>query len=427
LDQNTKKKQAKFTKKKGGQTKTHSIKDDLSKLQDISSSKGKSMHPSYPKAERKPKESFKEKYGKLFSPALEHFPAKKSGDEKAFTLPTKVEQPEESRIVLMDIDPHRLHAYWEISHKDKTRILEQLGESSHLQKKIIRVYDVTYIHFDGNNAHGYFDIETDKDRGNWYISLWSPHKSLCAEIGMKSSQGNFYPLARSNVIVTPKAYQSSSGEEQWMKVSGDYEEISMLSAKPQPEKIEHEGIFPQKEKELQEPDLKKAHLPLTKQKIPLKSNPSIGKELPLEVTIVDKNRTPTTSQSHKEKIPSEKKVIKIQEKGSYEKNKSLFTESKATKESTKPYPFENKIKDYYKRLYFINKHQEKRPQPPSANNPQYESVIPSEEGLKQMLFTERYTHYGSDIRWEEEVTRLADSGKEKIIIPEVIKKKPISK
>ena len=409
----TKKEQVKITKKKGGQHKTHSIKDELSKLQRPASKK-KSTHPPHPKADEKPREPFKEKYRGLLNLTPEYFPAKKTGGKKDSTVPKKVEQPEESRIVLMDIDPHRLHAYWEITQRDKKRILEQLDEPSYPQRQIIRVYDVTYIHFDGNNAHNYFDIEVDKDKGNWYINLWSPHKSFCAEIGMRSFQDDFYPIARSNYIDTPRPYQSSSGEEQWMKVSGNYEEISLLPAKPQTEKIELKDTsikrknlinLPQRKKGLQEPDLKRAHTPLSKEKIPSNSMPSIEKELTLKETVVKKDTTPTLQQSHKEKTPSEKKVIKkfTQETNPYEKDKRLFNESNATKESTKSYTIKNEVIAYYRKLLFIAGQKGKKTKTPPTINPHHENVIPLEEGLNQRLFTERHTHYGSDIRWEKEV------------------------
>ena len=41
------------------------------------------------------------------------------------------------------------------------------------------------------------------------------------------------------------------------------------------------------------------------------------------------------------------------------------------------------------------------------------------EGFKQTVFTSGHTHYGSDIRWEEEAIKLSDRSKEKI---KVIKK-----
>jgi len=412
LSLETKKEQVKIKKKKDVQPKTHSIKDELSTLQTAPKKKG--THPPHSKSDEKPREPFKEKYRGLLNPTPEYLPAEKTGGKKDPTVPKKVEQPEDSRIVLMDIDPHRLHAYWEIAHRDKKRILEQLDEPSYLQSQIMRVYDVTYLHFDGNNAHSYFDIEIDKDRGNWYINLWSPHKSFCAEIGIRSFQGDFYSIARSNFVDTPRPYQSFSGEEQWMKVSRNYEEISLLSANPHTEKIEltdtsikRENLinFSQRKKELQEPDQKRAHTPLSKEKIQPKSMPSIEKELTLKETVVKKDTTPTLPQSHKEKTPSEKKVIKksTQEINPYEEDKRLFTESNATKESTKPYIIKNEVIAYYRKFRFIAGEKEKKTKPPPTINPHHESVISLEEDPNHRLFTERHTHYGSDIRWEKEV------------------------
>ena len=431
----TKKEQVELTKKRGGQLKTYSIKDELSKLQNTASKK-KDTHPPHSKVDEKPREPFKEKYRGLLKSTPEYFPAKKTGGKKDSTVTKKVEQPEESRIVLMDIDPYRLHAYWEIAHVGKKRILAQLDEPSHPPRQIIRVYDVTYIHFDGKNAPSYFDIEIDKDKGNWYINLWSPHKSFCAEIGMRSIQGDFYPLARSNFIDTPRPYQSTSAEEQWMKVSGDYEEFRILSAKPQTEEIKLEDTLPQREnlisitqkgKGLQEPDLKRTHISLSKKEIESKSTPSVGKELTLERNIVGKNLTLTTSQSHEEKIPSVIALTKTQEKRSYEKNKRLFIESEVTKESIKSHLLENEVKAYYRKFLFIARHQGEKTQTFPATNPHHERFIPLEEDPNQRLSTKRYTHYGSDIRWEEETIRLNDRGKEESIIAEVIRTKHITK
>lgn len=317
--------------------------------------------------------------------------AKQPGGEKDLTVPTKARQPEKSRVVLMDVDPHWLHAYWEFTQSDKTKILEQSDKPSHPQKKILRVYDVSYICFDGNNAHNYFDIEIDNDRGNWYINLWSPRKSFCAEIGMRFSQGDFYPLARSNAIDIPRPYQSPFGEEQWMKVSGNHEDVSLLPAKAQTEKIESKETFPPSEKELPEPDLKKTHTPLSKKKVLSKSTPPSAKKEPSQETTIIQNVT-SLPKSHKGKIPSGKELMK------------------------------NEIKNYHEKVQFIGRHQKERTQITPAINTHPESGTPLEEDLTQRLCTERHTNYGSDIRWEEEVKKPDGRDRVKIVTPEMIKK-----
>jgi hypothetical protein len=314
--------------------------------------------------------------------------------KKDYTLSTKDAHPEKSRITLMDVDPYWLHTYWEITHKDKTRILKKSDESSHPHKKIIRVYDVSYIHFDGNNAHSYFDIEIDKDRGNWYINLWSPRKSFCAEIGVCSFEGNFYPIARSSTIDTPRPYQSSSDAEQWMKVTGDYREVVLLPEKTHTEKMEPKNTLLKLGKELPAPDLERDNLHSSKEKSPSKDVlSSTEKKYSSDITT-----TPTSSQSYKESTPSKKRVM------------------------------ENEIKDSSRKLRSGGRQQNKKSKTfPIIASHHKGGITQSEEDLPQRPFAERHVTYGSDTRWEKEVTRSANKERKKIITPEMIKKKIPSK
>ena len=314
--------------------------------------------------------------------------------KKNSTVSTKVTHPEESRITLMDVDPYWLHAYWGITHKDKTRILRKSDESSHPHKKIIRVYDVSYIHFDGNNAHSYFDIEIDKDRGNWYINLWSPRKSFCAEIGLCSFGGDFHPIARSSTIDTPRPYQSSSDAEQWMKVTGDYREVVLLPEKTHIEKMEPKNTILKPGKELPALDLERANLHSSKGETPSKDVlSSTEKKYSSDITT-----TPTSSQSHKESTPSKNRVT------------------------------ENEIKDYHRKLRSGGRQQNKKSETfPIADSHHKGDTALSKKDLLQRPFAERYVIYGSDTRWEKEATKSANRERKKIITPEMIKKKIPSK
>ena len=105
-----KKEKVELSKKKGEQLKTYSINVGVFKLQDTVPKK-KNASPSYPETHKRSKESSKEKYI-----SDDNLKVKITGVLKNFAQPNKAEQPEESRIVLMDIDPYSLHAYWEITH-----------------------------------------------------------------------------------------------------------------------------------------------------------------------------------------------------------------------------------------------------------------------------------------------------------------------
>jgi hypothetical protein len=118
----------------------------------------------------------------------------------------------------MPIDPYWVYAYWEMSPQSAPRPLSGTEKENAEARHILRVSDVTFIDFDGTNAHNSFDIEITLQARNWYINLWSPDKSLCAELGLLHRDGTFFPLVRSNVIQIPPAWASPNMEEHWLRV-----------------------------------------------------------------------------------------------------------------------------------------------------------------------------------------------------------------
>ncbi|MBI3015625.1 MAG: DUF4912 domain-containing protein [Candidatus Tectomicrobia bacterium] len=148
------------------------------------------------------------------SPAASPPPPVLRAEEEAF-LP---EAYGETRLVLMPVDPFWVHAYWELSAQDARKMSARTERGAGQARWILRVYDVTWIQFDGSNAHSSFNVEISPSARNWYINLWSPQKSLCAELGLVAPDGTFFPLTRSNVAHTPAAWISPNTEESWMKV-----------------------------------------------------------------------------------------------------------------------------------------------------------------------------------------------------------------
>jgi hypothetical protein len=140
----------------------------------------------------------------------------------------------ETFFVLMDVEPHTLFAFWEIDEMDVERAQRELRSRSDL---IIRVHDVTYIVFDGGNAHSYFDVVVEGKTHNWYIHPPSDGRSFIADIGLRGSDGKFVVLARSNCVQMPRAGEPSNGETKWMFVEENprrrqpvSEELSVPSA-----------------------------------------------------------------------------------------------------------------------------------------------------------------------------------------------------
>jgi hypothetical protein len=132
-------------------------------------------------------------------------------------------------VVLLPVDPHLIHAYWVMSSDNLENAKLLLGKDQQRAEAILRFYDITYIVFNGSNAHNSFDVPIDLRAENWYVPLWSPEKSYCADLGLRTEDGRFFPLARSNVVGTPRACPSSRKEERYMLVEEDYKRIEQIS------------------------------------------------------------------------------------------------------------------------------------------------------------------------------------------------------
>ena len=120
--------------------------------------------------------------------------------------------------VLMVVHPFLLFAYWEVTPESCRQAHETMGPEIDGARAILRMYDISLIHFDGTNAHQVFDIDIGLEARGWYIPIWTADKSYCADLGFLARTGRFHPISRSNVIHTPRATPSSRTDEQWMRV-----------------------------------------------------------------------------------------------------------------------------------------------------------------------------------------------------------------
>jgi hypothetical protein len=124
------------------------------------------------------------------------------------------------RIVLMPRDPWWAFAYWEVTPSSRVRALRMLGGDAESAREVLRVYDVTFITFTGDNAWLSFDVELPPGAEHWYLNLGRPAASFCAEIGLRTASGRFFPLARSKVIATPRSSPSPDTTVRWVDVGG---------------------------------------------------------------------------------------------------------------------------------------------------------------------------------------------------------------
>lgn len=104
----------------------------------------------------------------------------------------------DEKLIAMVRDPFWIHAYWEISEKTIARMHAMDG-----QRMVLRVYDVTDLIFDGQNAHTWFEIPAAEYVRNWNIQVPADGRNYLVELGWVTPQGRFMPALRSGVVDVP--------------------------------------------------------------------------------------------------------------------------------------------------------------------------------------------------------------------------------
>lgn len=109
----------------------------------------------------------------------------------------------ETSFRLLDVDPWKAHAFWSISPADAARA----GVGAEGSSLVLRFADQTPGR---GSAQPAFDIAVEGVSNNWYVDLWSAGRSYVADLGVRSPDGGFTSLARSNRIDMPPAGPSQS-------------------------------------------------------------------------------------------------------------------------------------------------------------------------------------------------------------------------
>jgi len=146
---------------------------------------------------------------------------------------TEIELPKtykKDKLVGLAVNPNWLHFYWDFSERTKEIFKESLPV-------FLRVYDVTYIDFNGTNAHRTFEIELNPNTSKYYVFVPQPNADYLAEIGYKDGN-EFVSLIRSNLVTTPSSSPNFAQMELWMDLR-TRQKFSEISSKKFVTRIEN--------------------------------------------------------------------------------------------------------------------------------------------------------------------------------------------
>ena len=110
----------------------------------------------------------------------------------------------DNKIVLMVRDPWIVFSYWEIKNDVEENAKENIRKAGLTSlRSILRLYDVTEGEGD-LDSKVVSDFELKDWASNWYIHTEKDGRKWMVDIGILCMSGEFFCLARSNVVTTPR-------------------------------------------------------------------------------------------------------------------------------------------------------------------------------------------------------------------------------
>jgi glycogen(starch) synthase len=109
--------------------------------------------------------------------------------------------PPGNYVGLAMVTPCQGFAHWRIHQDWVDQTAWQRGQAWHHCRLVLRLYDVSHIHFNGFNAHQIHDHTLPQLSGrSFFFTLPRPGTSQLAEVGFLLGSGEFIPAARSGVV-----------------------------------------------------------------------------------------------------------------------------------------------------------------------------------------------------------------------------------
>jgi hypothetical protein len=108
-----------------------------------------------------------------------------------------------TQFAVLVVDPHRVHAYWEITPERLEQAEKQMGAVRSAVQPVLRFDEVVSERTATTIETKWFDIPVGLDARNWFVNLWSSDKVYNVTLGLKSKD-RFVSLVRSNRIRTPR-------------------------------------------------------------------------------------------------------------------------------------------------------------------------------------------------------------------------------
>jgi glycosyltransferase involved in cell wall biosynthesis len=111
--------------------------------------------------------------------------------------------PPDNHVGLAMVHPNQGFAYWQMLPGWVEQVARSRGGAWDLSRPVLRLYDVSYIQFNGLNAHRIQDEPLPGLTGSVFFHVSVPGTWQLAEVGFLLTNGEFIPAARSPAVPFP--------------------------------------------------------------------------------------------------------------------------------------------------------------------------------------------------------------------------------
>jgi hypothetical protein len=117
-------------------------------------------------------------------------------EEVRAAFPRPLRAPE---LVLIDVDPRRVHAFWTLPAATIETARQGLGRDGAAAPMVLCIFEISASGSDG----AAFDVEVVGLQGQCYVDIWDKHRRYRGELGLQRPDGGLVSLAGSATIELP--------------------------------------------------------------------------------------------------------------------------------------------------------------------------------------------------------------------------------
>jgi hypothetical protein len=140
------------------------------------------------------------KPSKVMEPIME--PIMEPNDTKRYEIPSQYNEDSMTAIIH---SPNCFYLYWSLSNTKQQMVEHHLRSEWSNLPKIVKVYDISDMHFQGHNHHKSIEFPIPEVTNNWFVRDVDPNRTYIADFGTKTFDGSFFTILRSNPIETPRS------------------------------------------------------------------------------------------------------------------------------------------------------------------------------------------------------------------------------